>query len=334
MIKLSLILPVYNVSKYIERCLNSICCQNREDIEIIIVDDESPDDSIEKVQKYCNIHSNIRIIHQKNKGLGGARNTGIREANGDYIWFIDSDDEIYANILGKIIEKINGEEIIIFDYSKQNTTDSISYLLKGSTPFSHLSGPEAEKHFILGPVWRNLYKSSYLKQHSIFFQEHFLHEDGEFNMRAMCFAKDVTYYPIHIYKYYTNNDKSIMNNIKIKNIQDLLSYIDSMLLIKKQYPSLSYEQKELLTNHVLVALSTMYKSMPILKMQERKIFRQILKKRRIIIKKIISQWNTNSYNKLKAYIQLYMPYTYIYNLIYYKHLQVNFKTAFNEQAFI
>lgn len=108
-IKLSIVVPVYNVEKYIERCLKSLCELNIEN-EIIVVNDGSIDSSVQIVEKFKEkyINENIIIVNQENKGLSGARNTGIRKANGEYISFIDSDDfvdtEKYKEIINKTIE--------------------------------------------------------------------------------------------------------------------------------------------------------------------------------------------------------------------------------------
>ena len=98
--KLSLIIPVYNVEKYIEQCLTSICQQLPvPEVEVIVVDDGSPDQSVAKAQQFLAqqpeaVQQQFRIIRQKNQGLSGARNTGITQAQGEYVAFLDSDPHI------------------------------------------------------------------------------------------------------------------------------------------------------------------------------------------------------------------------------------------------
>ena len=99
--KISIIIPVYNVEKYIVQCINSTLHQDlsENEYEILIIDDESPDQSVDLIKKqFYNIPS-IKIISQKNKGLGGARNTGIKNASGEYLLFLDSDDFLLPNVL-------------------------------------------------------------------------------------------------------------------------------------------------------------------------------------------------------------------------------------------
>ena len=103
--KLSVIVPMYNSEKYIERCINSIINQEMKDIEIILINDGSVDKTKNIVGKYVNKHKNIKLINkEKNEGLSAARNTGIKNATGEYIVFIDSDDEINNGMFKSMYE--------------------------------------------------------------------------------------------------------------------------------------------------------------------------------------------------------------------------------------
>ena len=116
--KYSLIVPVYNVQKYIEKCISSILDQDYANYEIIIVDDGSTDKSAEIIDRIANLNRDkIVSIHQENKGLGGARNTGLEKATGKYVWFIDSDDTIAPYSLKHLDEFIQKQEvdILVFD---------------------------------------------------------------------------------------------------------------------------------------------------------------------------------------------------------------------------
>ena len=93
MLKVSVVIPVYNVMPYLERCVQSVVRQTYQNLEIILVDDGSTDGSGKLCDKIAGTDQRIRVIHQKNQGLSGARNTGIRQATGEYVVFLDSDDE-------------------------------------------------------------------------------------------------------------------------------------------------------------------------------------------------------------------------------------------------
>lgn len=102
--KVSVIIPVYNVEKYLEKCVESVCCQTLKDIEIILIDDESPDSCPKICEDLKEKDSRIKVIHKKNGGLGYARNTGLDIAKGTYISFVDSDDYIEPDMLEKLYE--------------------------------------------------------------------------------------------------------------------------------------------------------------------------------------------------------------------------------------
>lgn len=96
--KVSVIIPVYNNVKYLERCLKSVFSQNMEQMEVICIDDGSTDESILILSDYANRYGNLRLFHQENKGAGSARNLGIAKASGEFIAFLDADDFYYDNM--------------------------------------------------------------------------------------------------------------------------------------------------------------------------------------------------------------------------------------------
>ena len=103
--KLSIIVPIYNVAPYLRKCMDSLLAQDILDYEIILVDDGSPDECPRICDAYAEKHSNIHVIHQENAGLSAARNTGVAKAQGDYIWFVDSDDYVEPNVLGVLMSR-------------------------------------------------------------------------------------------------------------------------------------------------------------------------------------------------------------------------------------
>lgn len=117
--KLSVVVPVYNVEEYLKRCVDSIINQNYPNIEIILVDDGSKDSS----GKICDIlaakDKRIKVIHQSNGGLSAARNTGIDNATGDYIDFLDSDDELLPNVFNDLIPLLEQNNLDIMIYASQ-----------------------------------------------------------------------------------------------------------------------------------------------------------------------------------------------------------------------
>ena len=118
MIKISLILPIYNVEKYLERCIKSILNQSYQNFEIVLVDDGSSDECSQICDKWKEKDNRIKVVHKKNEGLGKARNTGMEYITGDYVWFVDSDDFIVYNAL-EIINNYcrDNIDVILFGFS-------------------------------------------------------------------------------------------------------------------------------------------------------------------------------------------------------------------------
>ena len=114
----SIVVPVYNVQAYLPECIDSLLNQSFRDFEILIIDDKSTDSSLEIAQKYADAHTDcIRLLpHAVNKGLGGARNTGIEAATGEYILFIDSDDYLRADALEKLADRIKETKADVVEF--------------------------------------------------------------------------------------------------------------------------------------------------------------------------------------------------------------------------
>ena len=124
MAKISVIIPIYNVEKYLDRCMNSILNQTLEDIEIILVDDGSPDNCPQMCDEYAAKDTRIKVVHKKNQGLGLARNSGLEIATGEFVSFVDSDDYIKLDTYEKVYERIKETDSDICVFSYQNKKDS------------------------------------------------------------------------------------------------------------------------------------------------------------------------------------------------------------------
>lgn len=122
--KLSIIVPIYNVAPYLRKCVDSLLAQDISDYEIILVDDGSPDECPQICDEYAATHSRIHVIHQENAGLSAARNSGIAIAQGEYIWFVDSDDYVALNILGVLMDQIERDNLDVLRFRYQNVRES------------------------------------------------------------------------------------------------------------------------------------------------------------------------------------------------------------------
>lgn len=219
---LSLIVPCYNVEEYIQRCLDSIyaCNLSEEQFEVICVNDCSPDNVQEILERNRGIHENLRIVvHQQNKGLGGARNTGIREAKGKYLWFIDSDDDILGDCLKEVLDRTCKEDldVMCFNYRQVDSNGNEVPLMYYLNDISAQDGVSfAKSAFIgglalnLGYVVRFLYKTDFLRLHGLSFPEKVCWEDTVFMPRSILLADKVAASSLVMYTYRTNPE-SISN---------------------------------------------------------------------------------------------------------------------------
>jgi len=121
--KLSIIVPIYNVEQYLRKCVDSLLVQDYEDYEIILVDDGSTDGCPQICDSYSDIYDNIRVVHQDNGGLSAARNAGLKEAKGEYVCFVDSDDYWQQNVLGGLMNQIERDQLDVLRFKYQNVNE-------------------------------------------------------------------------------------------------------------------------------------------------------------------------------------------------------------------
>lgn len=210
--KVSVIIPVYTVSAYIERCVKSVMSQTYDDFECILIDDASPDDSIHKCEKLISTyHGSIRfrLIHQFNRGLSAARNTGTNAATGDYILYIDSDDAITNDCIEKLMAPILRDNTIEMVMGNMEWI-SEGYPLPVRIPKMHdskdiVSSESVRSCFfdrreINVYAWNKLIRKDFLKQHDLSFKEGIIWEDSLWSFFVMKYLshlyiiKNITYY--------------------------------------------------------------------------------------------------------------------------------------------
>lgn len=223
-IRLSIIVPVYNVEKYLSECIQSIILAYREGIEIILIDDGSTDNSGEICDKYSEEYQYITVKHRNNGGLSAARNTGIKLAKGKYIWFVDSDDYIENDSIEIILKKIiEDKDIIICNYRKI-LPDGNSIFYQGFKENDDLSIKPYKYVEHLGNVSyaavRFITKRELIIDKDIFFKEGIYHEDEEWTPRVLSEAKSFTIIMPPVYNYRIGNPKSITGMLNAKKVVD------------------------------------------------------------------------------------------------------------------
>lgn len=222
----SIIVPVYNVKPYLDRCLTSIIRQTYPDIEIVLVDDGSTDGSSETCDNYAAQDSRIRVIHQKNGGLSDARNKGMDIATGEYILFVDSDDYIDLDTCQNLYNyAVYGYDILVADAIVENGKKDLSHISKVGTVWSgkeYLLLAHQEKKAPMA-VWLNVYRRTFLLENNLFFKFGILHEDEEFTPRVFLKAHSVIYTNIEFYHYVIRENSICTQNDKRRNAKDIYS---------------------------------------------------------------------------------------------------------------
>lgn len=226
---ISVIVPIYNSEKYLERCIESILRQTYKNIQLILINDGSKDKSLEICNYYKSIDDRIIVVDKINEGVSIARNTGIRLAEGDFIGFVDSDDYIEENMYEVLINKI------IIDKSDlcAMTTYSINCTIfeDNDLSFGVINNSLAlEKLFLLSfptSLWAYLYKKSALNNVTLNGNIHFF-EDFEFNFKVLMQSNVVSLCDKKLYHYETNNESINSQSINDKRttclrIYDLIS---------------------------------------------------------------------------------------------------------------
>jgi len=229
--KISVIIPIYNVEKYVEECLESVLSSKLDDIEIICVDDASNDGSLYKIEQLSAKDSRIKIIrHEKNMGLSEARNTGLKYATGKYVLFVDSDDFISSDALSILFREAENKkvDIVYFDHALFYDSSLASSTLP-KTRCKDYEGIFSGKEFFCMTmkegdytcvVWGQLFRRIFLQENNLTFLPGILHEDQLFSFYAAMKADRVCALKKTLY-FYRQREGSIMQTKNCKRAQSM-----------------------------------------------------------------------------------------------------------------
>ena len=189
--KVSIIVPVYNVEKYLDKCLKSLVNQTLKDIEIIIVNDDSPDNSDKIIAKYAHDYNNIKAYKKKNGGISAARNYGIKKATGEYIAFVDSDDYITYDMYEKMYNKAKGGNFDIVVCDLNYVYEDSDKIVRVSSGLNHDTTNIREVMINNYPaVWNKIFKRK-LFDIGVEFKKGIWYEDVEFMYRILPYVKSI-----------------------------------------------------------------------------------------------------------------------------------------------
>ena len=257
MVRISVIVPVYNCEDYLEESLGSILKQTFNDIEVICIDDGSTDDSLGILNEMASSDSRIQVFPQENQGAGAVRNYGMKKASGDYVYFFDADDYLLKEGLEKAYSNAirNDSDIVFFKFDQYKDNKFLTH----SGPYIELQFKGADfdnftfdwHDYRTGPFtgpfapWLKLYKKEFLDAYDCFrFPNDLNHNDVPFHVMTFLKASKISFVPEHLYRYRIDNAGSITNNrLKkydhifriIQIVEDFLLSEDYMEEFKKEF---------------------------------------------------------------------------------------------------
>ena len=235
--KISIVIPIYNVSAYVESCLESVRKQSYKDLEIILVDDCGTDNSMDVIREYLRVHNfvEVRIIHHtSNLGLSAARNTGLDAATGDYVYFLDSDDELMDGCLSEMVASLNNQryDFVIGNYEVSGSDKEYPALtlpegaILGNKEIMH-SYAEGRWYMM---AWNKLCRRDFLLSNDLYFEEGVLHEDVIWSFKLSCKANSMFVVQKPTYKYNIRT-ASIMTGTSIE--RDVIQYMKAFEAMTK-----------------------------------------------------------------------------------------------------
>ena len=244
--RVTVIIPAYNVENHIEKCIKSVMVQSYTDLEILVVDDGSLDQTPVILKQYSLLDRRIKVVTQSNKGVAAARNTGLREATGNYIAFVDSDDYVLPNYISNLMflmkrydTDVSVTRISNIRMNNQSKADDCRNLVPNQTIV--LSGKEALNSLLLMKeiavaVYGKLYRRELFEE--IIFPEGKIYEDLAVVPFLLARSKNVSYNPVSDYYYVTNRNMSIMNKKFDARNYDRIQVSKNLQVLKTLYPDL------------------------------------------------------------------------------------------------
>lgn len=301
--KVSVIVPVYNTEKYLEKCLDSLVNQNFKDYEVIVVNDESPDNSEKIIQEYEKKYSFLHSYKKKNGGLSDARNYGLKYAKGDYILFVDSDDYVDINMLK-----------IMYNKAKEDDSDAVvcNFIYKyddneviGTSNLDYTE--DLKKKLIIGPpmVWTKLYRKEVLK--NVSFTKGIYYEDLDFLPKVFKYINKISYVDDSLYYYYQREGSIMKENKFNPRFLDIFEVLSSCK--KELYNDYPMEVEYLYITHLLRTASLRFSSLN----EGRELINKIVD----IFKEYFPNWKNNIYLKKSSF-----KMKIICKLAYYKRINM------------
>lgn len=306
--KISIIVPVYNTSKYLKKCFDSILLQKYKNIELIIINDGSTDKSLSIIKEYEKKDNRIIVIDKKNSGQADCRNIGIEIATGDYLMFVDSDDYLEIDAFETLVNHINKNkcDILCFDYysvidDKKNHEISMNNYIDDIKRNYYLSNP---------CPWNKIFKTKILKDNNFKFLVGYIYEDLATIPLTTFYTDKIDYINVPLYNYIIRNGSTMRQkdyNPKLENIYYAIEYLyENTNKLSKEYDK---ELEYMFIEHLLHASTLRF-----LEFENTDKF--IVKNGEILLEKF-PNWKKNIYYKKQS-----LKYKIMCELVITKNIKI------------
>lgn len=239
--RLSIVTTMYNSAKYLPKCVDSLLNQDlpTNDYEIILVNDGSPDNSLEIAEQYASRYKNIKVLSHANKGLAGARNTGLEVASGEYLCFVDPDDYVHPNVYGRLLGVMDDEQLDILRFNYEMVNEDYQVVNKPKGTMIDYSPQIMDGETFLCErlgygcfVWAYVYRLSFLRKNNVSFEEKAYFDDTNWLPNVCCRAKRIDSLDQVCY-FYTQREGSLLNtnneSAKKKKLAGQLDLVRSLM---------------------------------------------------------------------------------------------------------
>ena len=266
---LTVVIPVYNVEKYLKRCVESVLVQGWHNYDILLVDDGSTDSSPQICDDYAKVYDFISVIHKKNGGLSEARNTGILQAKGEYVYFPDSDDWIETDTFLALAEVLESQKFDIISFNREFVKDEDDAIVSDSLVTQVFEGKDAFvqmlKHsYITGFANDKIYRKSLFIDNNILFPKGKYYEDLGTNYKLFLSAKKVYATNQKYYHYLIDNPDSITQSWNEKKFSDMFGFYKDIFYSDFVRSQLNQEELQIsqlyYVNGLIHILASLYKS--------------------------------------------------------------------------
>lgn len=252
--KVSLVVPVYNMEHYLERCMATLLMQTKKEYEIILVDDGSTDSSAEMCDKYAKIYADIvKVVHKQNGGLSSARNAGMKVATGSYVIFPDPDDWTEKNYVEELL-KLQEEKVELVCVGYYIDYDTRQMIANEGQVGYVMSAKEAKKSLLIPPcmngfAWNKLYNLDIIRKHELeFLDDVGTTEDLDFTFRYLEYCNNVCFAPeVRIYHYYQREGAATHSGFSRRKIDSIRTY-EKIIANSQDCPELVQAAKEEICN--------------------------------------------------------------------------------------